>query len=56
LGDLRITEFILSCDRRPSYSVSMMEFRDGKVACETQCFGDRFVPRPSRAHFVERMP
>jgi hypothetical protein len=31
-----------------------MEFRDGKVAHETQYFADRFEPAPSRAHLVER--
>jgi hypothetical protein len=54
-GDLWVTEFILSYDGRPSYSVSVMEFLDGKVARETQYFGDQFEPGPSRAHLVERM-
>jgi ketosteroid isomerase-like protein len=54
-GDLWVTEFILSYDGRPSYSVSVMEFRDGKVARETQYFGDPFGPGPSRAQWVERM-
>jgi hypothetical protein len=54
-GDLWVTEFILSYDGRPSYSVSVMEFQDGKVARETQYFGDPFEPGPSRAHFVEPM-
>ncbi len=35
-GDLWITEFILTYDGRPSYSVSVMEFLDGKVVRETQ--------------------
>ena len=52
-GDLWVTEFILSYDGRPSYSVSVMEFLDGKVARETQYFGDPFEPGPSRAHLVE---
>ena len=54
-GDLWVTEFILSYDGRPSYSVSVMEFLDGKVARETQYFGDPFEPGPSRANLVERM-
>ena len=54
-GDLWITEFVLSYDGIPSYVVSIMEFRDGQVAHETQYFGDRFDPGPSRAHLVERM-
>src|SRR5580692_8201870 len=54
-GDLWVTEFILTYDGRPSYTVSIMEFRDGKVARETQYFGDPFEPGPSRAHLVERI-
>jgi hypothetical protein len=54
-GDLWVSEFILSYDGRPSYSVSVMEFLDGKVARETQYFGDPFEPGPSRAQLVERI-
>src|SRR5471032_2011399 len=54
-GDLWVTEFILSYDGVPSYTVSIMEFRDGLVAHETQYFAERFEPGPSRAHLVERM-
>jgi hypothetical protein len=53
--NLWVTEFILTYDGRPSYTVSVMEFLDGKVAHETQYFGDPFEPGPSRAHLVERM-
>ena len=53
--NLWVTEFILTYDGRPSYSVSIMEFRDGKVGRETQYFGDPFEPGPSRAQWVERM-
>ena len=55
-GDLWVTEFILAYDGRPSYTVSIMEFADGKVAHETQYFADPFAPGPSRAQWVERMP
>jgi ketosteroid isomerase-like protein len=54
-GDLWVTEFVLSYDGKPSYTVSVMEFRDGKVARETQYFADAFEPGPSRARWVERM-
>jgi hypothetical protein len=54
-GDLWVTEFVLSYDGVPSYTVSIMEFRDGRVAHETQYFADRFEPGPSRAHLVERV-
>ena len=53
-GDLWVTEFILTYDGVPSYTVSIMEFRDGKVVRETQYFSDPFEPGPSRAHLVER--
>jgi hypothetical protein len=54
-GDLWVTEFILAYDGQPSYTVSIMEFQDGKVARETQYFADPFEPGPSRAQWVERM-
>lgn len=54
-GDLWVTEFVLTYDGQPSHSVSIMEFEDGKVARETQYFGDAFEPGPSRAQWVERM-
>ncbi|MGB2671003.1 MAG: nuclear transport factor 2 family protein [Candidatus Acidiferrum sp.] len=54
-GDLWVTEFILTYDRKPFYTVSIMEFRDGKVARETQYFADPFVAPASRAQWVERM-
>jgi SnoaL-like domain len=53
--DLWVTEFVLTYDGIPSYTVSIMEFRDGLVAHETQYFADRFDPGPSRAHLVEQM-
>ena len=52
-GDLWVTEFILTYDGIPSYTVSIMEFREGQVAHETQYFADRFDPSPSRSHLVE---
>jgi SnoaL-like domain len=54
-GDLWVTEFVLTYDGIPSYVVSIMEFREGMVAHETQYFADRFEPGPSRAHLVERI-
>ena len=54
-GDLWITEFILTYDGKPSYTVSIMEFRDDKVARETQYFADAFPAPAGRAQWVERM-
>lgn len=50
-----ITEYILTYDDSPSYVVSIMEFREGLVARETQYFTDAFKPGASRAHLVERI-
>ena len=54
-GDLWVSEFVIMYDGQPSYSVSIMEFVGGRVARETQYFGDPFEPGPSRADLVERM-
>jgi ketosteroid isomerase-like protein len=54
-GDLWVTEFILTYDGKPSYTVSIMEFRGDKVARETQYFADPFPAPAFRAHLVERM-
>jgi hypothetical protein len=54
-GDLWVTEFILRYDGKPSYTVSIMEFRDDKVARETQYFADPFPAPGWRAQWVERM-
>jgi ketosteroid isomerase-like protein len=54
-GDLWITEYILAYDGKPSYTVSIMEFKGDKVARETQYFADPFVAPASRAQWVERM-
>ena len=52
-ADLWVTEYILTYDGEPSYTVSIMEFRDGEVARETQYFAAPFAPGPSRARWVE---
>jgi len=54
-GDLWVTEYVLTYDGKPSYTVSIMEFRDGKVVRETQYFGDPFPPGPSRSQWVEQI-
>jgi hypothetical protein len=55
-GALWVTEFVLTYDDTPSYVVSIMEFREGLVAHETQYFADRFDPGATRAHLVEQLP
>jgi len=54
-GDLWVTEFVLTYDGKPSYTVSIMEFRGDKVARETQYFADPFPAPASRAQWVERI-
>jgi len=54
-GDLWVTEFILSYDGKPSYTVSIMEFGGNEVKRETQYFADPFEASPARAQYVERM-
>ena len=55
-GDLWVTEFVLTYDAKPSYTVSIMEFTGDKVARETQYFADPFPAPAFRAQWVERMP
>jgi|ERR1700734_4115965 ketosteroid isomerase-like protein len=55
-GDLWVTELILTYDGKPSYTVSIMEFKGDKVARETQYFADPFVAPAFRAEWVERIP
>src|SRR6202795_1075293 len=54
-GGLWMTKFFLTNDGKPGYPVSIMGFRDDKVARETQYFADPFVAPASRAQWVERM-
>jgi hypothetical protein len=46
-GDLWVTEFILTCDGAPSYTVSILEFLEGQVAHEIQYLANPFDPEPS---------
>jgi hypothetical protein len=41
-GDLWVTEYTITYDGRPFYTVSMTEFRAGKVVHETQYFAEPF--------------
>jgi hypothetical protein len=51
-ADLWVTEFVITYYGQPSYAVSITEFKDGKVARETQYFGDAFEAGPSRAQWA----
>jgi hypothetical protein len=52
-GDFWVTEYVITYDETVSYTVSIMEFREGKVSRETQYFGDPFEPWSGRARWVE---
>jgi SnoaL-like domain len=52
-GDLWVTEYILTYDSKPSFTVSIMEFQDGKVARETQYFADPFEAAAWRKPWTE---
>ena len=54
-GELWVTEFILTYDGKPAYTVSIMEFKGDKVARETQYFADPFMAPAFRAQWVEQM-
>jgi hypothetical protein len=55
-GDLWISECVITYDGVPTNTVSIMEFADGFVAHETQCFADPFPAAPSRAALSEPIP
>jgi ketosteroid isomerase-like protein len=53
-GDLWITEYLITYQGRPTFTVSIMEFRDGKVVHETQYFADPFDAPGWRSQWVQR--
>jgi hypothetical protein len=53
-GDLWITEYTIVYLGRPTYTVSIMEFKNGKVVHETQYFADPFDPPAWRTQWVEQ--
>ncbi|HEX2917350.1 MAG TPA: nuclear transport factor 2 family protein [Edaphobacter sp.] len=55
-GDLWITEYVITYQERSSFTVSIMEFRNGKVTHETQYFADAFEPPAWRSQWVQPAP
>jgi ketosteroid isomerase-like protein len=53
-GDLWITEYTIQYEGRSAYTVSMMEFRGGKVVRETQYFADPFAAPDWRRQWVQQ--
>ena len=54
-GDLWITEYTITYEGRPAYTVSIMQFRNGKVVHETQYFADPFDAPAWRSQWVQRI-
>src|SRR5205085_11889274 len=50
--NLWITEYTIIYEGRSAYTVSIMEFRDGKVVHETQYFADAFEAPAWRSQWV----
>jgi hypothetical protein len=53
--DLWVTEYIINYQERRAYTVSIMEFRNGKVVHETQYFADPFEAPAWRSQWVQRI-
>ena len=53
-GDLWITEYTILYQGRSAYTVSIMEFRNGKVVHETQYFADPFEAPDWRKQWVQQ--
>jgi hypothetical protein len=51
-GDLWVTEYIITYQGRPTFTVSIMEFCNGKVVHETQYFADPFDAPAWRTQWV----
>ncbi|MGF6771483.1 ketosteroid isomerase-like protein [Paraburkholderia sp. GAS199] len=54
-GDLWVTEYTITYGGRPALTVSIMEFRNGKVVRETQYFSEPFEAPAWRSGWVQRI-
>jgi hypothetical protein len=54
-GDLWITQYTISYVGRSTHTVSIMEFRNGKVVHETQYFADPFEAPAWRSQWVQHL-
>lgn len=55
MADLWITEYTITYLGQPAYTVSIMEFRNGKVVQETQYFAEPFAAPFWRSQWVQRI-
>lgn len=54
--NLWVTEYTITYQGKPAFTVSIMEFRDGKVVHETQYFADPFEAPAWRTQWVQQIP
>ena len=54
-GNLWISEYTITYQGQTAYTVSIMEFRDGKVMHETQYFADPFEAPAWRTQWVKQI-
>lgn len=54
-GNLWVTEYTITYEGRAAYTVSIMEFRNGKVVHETQYFSDPFEAPAWRSRWVQKI-
>lgn len=54
-GDLWVTEYTIQYHDRDAFTVSIMEFRNGKVVHETQYFADPFAAPAWRKQWVQQI-
>jgi hypothetical protein len=54
-GDLWVTEYTIDYQGRSAFTVSIMEFRDGRVVHETQYFADPFEAAAWRRQWVQQV-
>jgi hypothetical protein len=54
-GNLWVTEYTIAYKERTACTVSIMEFREGKVVHETQYFTETFEAPAWRSQWVERI-
>jgi ketosteroid isomerase-like protein len=55
-GNLWVSEYVINYGGKRLFTVSVMEFRDGRVSHETQYFADSFDAPAWRAQWVGRSP
>jgi hypothetical protein len=53
-GNLWVTEYVITYEGKPFQTVSIMEFKDGRVVHETQYFAEPFPAPADRRQWVEQ--